>query len=146
MLGLTLVAGLLTTGVATANAAPQEFRGGGDRGFHQVDRGFRGDRDYRVVDHRYDRGYDRGYGYRGGFGVGVDVNYVPPCPGPGYAWTAGYWNGGIWVPGTWILRGGPGFVAGYGYRERGFDRGWDRGSKADADSKVDAALNMAAVN
>jgi len=32
---------------------------------------------------------------------GAPVAYVPPCPGPGYAWVAGYWNGGVWVPGYW---------------------------------------------
>ncbi len=29
------------------------------------------------------------------------VAYVPPCPGPGYTWTAGYYSDGYWVPGTW---------------------------------------------
>jgi hypothetical protein len=33
--------------------------------------------------------------------VGAPVAYVPPCPGAGYAWVAGYWNGGVWVPGYW---------------------------------------------
>jgi hypothetical protein len=36
---------------------------------------------------------------------------VPPCPGPGYAWVAGYYNGGYWVPGYWnfvgVVRVGP---------------------------------------
>ncbi len=30
--------------------------------------------------------------------------YVPPCPGPGYAWVAGYYPGGYWVPGRWEFR------------------------------------------
>ena len=34
------------------------------------------------------------------------VAYVPPCPGPGYVWVAGYYNGGGWVPGYWNLVGG----------------------------------------
>jgi hypothetical protein len=38
--------------------------------------------------------------------VGGPVAYVPPCPGPGYFWTAGYYDGGVWVPGFWRF-GGP---------------------------------------
>jgi hypothetical protein len=37
-------------------------------------------------------------------GVGVYVDgpaYVAPCPGPGYAWVAGYYANGYWVPGFW---------------------------------------------
>jgi len=30
-----------------------------------------------------------------------DAAYIPPCPGPGYAWVAGYYNDGYWVPGYW---------------------------------------------
>ena len=30
-----------------------------------------------------------------------DAVYIPPCPGPGYAWVAGYYNDGYWVPGYW---------------------------------------------
>jgi hypothetical protein len=33
--------------------------------------------------------------------VGGPRAYVPPCPGPGYAWVAGYYNNGYWVPGYW---------------------------------------------
>ena len=42
------------------------------------------------------------------FGVYVrgPVAYVPPCPGPGYVWTAGYMTNGYWVPGFWTLRAG----------------------------------------
>jgi hypothetical protein len=40
-----------------------------------------------------------------GIYVGAPVAYVPPCPGPGYAWVAGYWNAGVWVPGYWNLVG-----------------------------------------
>jgi hypothetical protein len=52
------------------------------------------------------------------------VAYVPPSPGPGYFWVAGYMNGGYWVPGRWNY-------AGYGrdrYAGRDFyrGRGWDR--------------------
>ena len=78
----------------------------------------------------------------GGFGLGATtaqaaefgiyargpVAYVPPCPGPGYVWAAGYQSDGYWVPGRWNYLG----VQGYGgqrfdrydYQDR--DRGWDR--------------------
>jgi hypothetical protein len=36
-----------------------------------------------------------------GIVVGAPVAYVPPCPGAGYVWVAGYWNAGVWVPGFW---------------------------------------------
>ena len=41
------------------------------------------------------------------FGVYVrgPVAYVPPCPGPGYAWAAGYYANGYWVPGRWNFIG-----------------------------------------
>jgi hypothetical protein len=56
------------------------------------------------------------------FGIYVrgPVAYVPPCPGPGYVWTAGYMASGYWVPGFWNLRAGwRGPVVRY---DRGFDR------------------------
>ncbi len=31
--------------------------------------------------------------------------YIPPCPGPGYFWVAGYYSGGYWIPGRWDFRG-----------------------------------------
>jgi hypothetical protein len=37
--------------------------------------------------------------------VGGPVAYVPPCPGPGYSWVAGYYSGGYWVPGRWSFVG-----------------------------------------
>jgi hypothetical protein len=56
------------------------------------------------------------------------VAYVPPCPGPGYVWVAGYYNGGYWVPGYWN-NAGVGVVIGnrFGYvnRDRGFYRDRD---------------------
>jgi len=69
-------------------------------------------------------------------GVGAPAAYVPPCPGPGYAWVAGYWNDGYWTPGYWnyvgyaprvVVGGGFGWDRGYAYhrdfdRDRGFDR------------------------
>jgi hypothetical protein len=49
-------------------------------------------------------------------GVYVGSGAISACPGPGYAWVAGYWNDGFWVPGYWnfvgvgfggpIIRGG----------------------------------------
>ena len=59
------------------------------------------------------------------FGVYVrgPVAYGPPCPGPGYIWTAGYMANGYWVPGYWNLRHGYGPAVRY---DRGFDRGVDR--------------------
>jgi hypothetical protein len=64
--------------------------------------------------------------------VGAPVAYVPPSPGPGYAWVGGYWNAGVWVPGYWnfvgVRVGGPvirgGVVFGHGpvfYRHYGWD-------------------------
>lgn len=50
------------------------------------------------------------------FGIVVrgPVAYVPPCPGPGYVWVAGYQSHGFWVPGRWNYAG----------RDR-FDHRWD---------------------
>lgn len=66
--------------------------------------------------------------------VGGPVAYVPPCPGPGYTWAAGYYAGGYWVPGRWNFIGvrGPAPVVRFDYRHdfdrHDFDRGrgWDR--------------------
>lgn len=74
------------------------------------------------------------------FGVGAPAAYMPPCPGPGYAWVGGYWDDGAWVPGYWNFVGpayGPEVGAYYGFsgddgwygggddfRDRG---GWGRG-------------------
>jgi len=44
---------------------------------------------------------------------GAPAAYVPPCPGPGYVWVAGYYNDGYWVPGYWNYAGvGGGVVVG----------------------------------
>jgi len=72
------------------------------------------------------------------FRLGVHERYVPPSPGPGYFWTAGYYDGGYW-----FLGGGPWraiaiatglWIADY-YRDRGFDpdRRWDRDRDRDRD-------------
>src|SRR5579875_1171987 len=58
-----------------------------------------------------------------GIYVGARVPYAsvevaaPPCPGPGYFWTAGYYDGPAWVPGRWIYRG---------YDRDAYARGYDR--------------------
>ncbi len=66
--------------------------------------------------------------------------YIPPCPGPGYAWVDGYYNSGYWVPGYWnhvgvvpriVVGGRFGYVnhdrAYYGDRDRRDDhRSYDR--------------------
>jgi hypothetical protein len=59
-----------------------------------------------------------------GMYVGGPVAYVPPYPGPGYAWVAGYYSGGYWVPGRWNYVG----VRYYDrddYRYARYHRDWD---------------------
>jgi hypothetical protein len=68
--------------------------------------------------------------------------YIPPCPGDGYVWIAGYQANGYWVPGRWNFEGyrRP-EVRGYvGYErgpviERRFDRDrdWSRDRDRDRD-------------
>jgi hypothetical protein len=63
--------------------------------------------------------------------VGGPVAYVPACPGPGYAWVAGYYASGYWVPGRWNFVGvrGPVVVDRFHqdrFYDQRFDRGWDR--------------------
>ena len=55
------------------------------------------------------------------YGGGGPVAYVPPSPGPGYVWVAGYYNDGYWVPGYWNYAGGVAFRY-----DRDDFRGWDR--------------------
>jgi hypothetical protein len=69
------------------------------------------------------------------FGVYVGARpaaYVPPCPGPGYQWVAGFWSDGYWMPGRWAFVGARGGYDRYAYmdygrvsREDDRDR-WDR--------------------
>jgi hypothetical protein len=60
------------------------------------------------------------------------VAYVPPCPGPGYVWVAGYQDNGCWVPGRWSFAGfrGREYFGGDHFarieRGRDFDRRFDR--------------------
>lgn len=58
--------------------------------------------------------------WRVSVGVG-DQAYVPPCPGPGYAWVNGYYDGGYWVPGYWNYVGGVSYTY-YGGGYRHYDR------------------------
>lgn len=67
------------------------------------------------------------------FGVYIGAGpaaYVPPSPGPGYQWVAGYYDGGgYWVPGQWVYAGGPAYYGAYyggGYyrHDDDDDRGW----------------------
>ena len=76
-------------------------------------------------------------------GVGAQAGYAPPCPGPGYAWVAGYWDDGYWTPGYWnyvgyaprgVVRGGFGWDQGY-VDHRGFDRDRDRDRHFDRDDR-----------
>ena len=64
--------------------------------------------------------------------IGGPAAYVPPCPGPGYEWTAGYYSDGYWIPGQWAFVGvRDHYVRYYGDRDdyRYYyhrDRDWDR--------------------
>lgn len=60
--------------------------------------------------------------------VGGPVAYVPPCPGAGYVWAAGYYNAGIWVPGRWNFVGvrGPAVGVGIYGHDRFYDHRFDR--------------------
>jgi hypothetical protein len=69
---------------------------------------------------------------------GRPVAYVPPCPGPGYQWTAGYYSGSYWVPGRWNFAGAGFYGRGYDHyrvydRDRDRGRAWDRGHDRDRD-------------
>ena len=75
---------------------------------------------------------------------GGPVAYVPPCPGPGYQWVAGYYSGGYWVPGRWAFVGARIYdrddyrFRAYDrddYRFRAYDR--DRGGWGDRDRDRD---------
>lgn len=123
--GTALVAALMAAGTA-ANAQRPGFYG---RGFDHpiVHEGFRGGY-VRPVGPAYPVGPRFGFGVT--VGAPVADAYIPPCPGDGYDWVAGYYNGGIWVPGVWRLRAGyvgRAYGGGYdrGYNRAGFDRGYD---------------------
>ena len=52
--------------------------------------------------------------------------YVPPCPGAGYLWVAGYRANGYWVPGRWNFAGVRGGVFVDRFHGRDFYRGGNR--------------------
>lgn len=59
--------------------------------------------------------------FHGRYAGGYAESYIPPCPGDGYVWTAGYYDGGYWVPGVWAFRGRGGWDRG-GYRGYAYGR------------------------
>ncbi len=70
--------------------------------------------------------------------------WIPPCPGPGYFWIAGYQADGYWIPGRWEFRGDRdrGAFARFDYdrgwnRDRDRDRRWDRDRRDDRDRDWD---------
>ena len=74
---------------------------------------------------------------RVGIYVGAPAAYIPPCPGAGYVWVAGYWNNGYWTPGYWnfvgVRVGGP-IVRGRVVVDRGpafYRRDFDRHDRDD---------------
>ncbi len=68
------------------------------------------------------------------FGVYIgSPNYVPPCPGPGYVWTAGYYANGYWVPGRWGFGGHDRFARVEAGRDFYQGRDWDRRRDFDRD-------------
>ena len=69
--------------------------------------------------------------------VGAPVAYVPPCPGPGYEWNAGYYANGYWVPGRWAFVGVRGPVVGFGYAHDSYRRDFDRDRRWDHDRSRD---------
>ncbi|KAA6459752.1 hypothetical protein DYQ86_16720 [Acidobacteria bacterium AB60] len=77
------------------------------------------------------------------FGVYVQSGpaaYVPPCPGPGYVWAAGYWNDGYWIPGRWNFVGVRRDFDRDDYPRvyyRDHDRDWDRHRDWDRDRDWD---------
>jgi hypothetical protein len=110
--GTALVAGLLATGAA-ANAQRPGFYG---RGF-----------EHPVVRGGFVRPVGPAYRVAPAYGFGVTVGapvvdaYIPPCPGDGYEWAAGYYNSGVWIPGAWRMHGG----YRVGFADHGYGRGFE---------------------
>ena len=67
-------------------------------------------------------GATEAHGAQFGIYVGTPAEAVPPCPGPGYVWLAGYSANGYWIPGRWEFRG----AGRYQMDRYEDDRGWDR--------------------
>jgi len=64
------------------------------------------------------------------------VAYVPPCPGPGYFWVAGYYANGYWMPGRWEFRGTYDRDR-FEHFDRDRGRDWDRPRDRDRDWDYD---------
>jgi hypothetical protein len=67
---------------------------------------------------------------------GGPVAYVPPCPGPGYQWVAGYYSDGYWVAGRWAYVGARPYDRD-DYRFRAYDRDRDHWGGRDRDRDRD---------
>lgn len=79
-------------------------------------------------------------------GVG-DAAYIPPCPGPGYAWVNGYYDGGYWVPGYWNYVGvSYGYYGGENLRYRHVDRDDYRRGDRDGDRRFYGGDNRGQVD
>lgn len=84
--------------------------------------------------------------------IGAEPNYIPPSPGPGYVWVAGYYSNGYWIPGQWVFQGVVAPQAYYGnrfygdrddYARRSFDRDdHDRNNFRRDDDRRDAGRNF----
>jgi len=61
------------------------------------------------------------------------VAYVPPCPGAGYVWVAGYQANGYWIPGRWNYAGFRGGDRDRFEVRRDFDHGRDFDRHVDRD-------------
>jgi len=69
--------------------------------------------------------------------IGGPSAYVPPCPGPGYSWVAGYYADGYWVPGRWAFVGRYDRDDFYRHRDWDRDRHYDRDRYYDRDRHYD---------
>lgn len=70
-----------------------------------------------------------------GIYIGGPAAYIPPCPGPGYAWVAGYYANGYWIPGRWSFTGRIGRDDFYRGRDLDRDRYYDRDRRYDRDDR-----------
>jgi hypothetical protein len=75
-----------------------------------------------------------------GIYIGSGAEYVPPCPGPGYTWIAGYYSNGYWNAGRWIFNSA---VRDRDIHYRNNVRGRDafRGNNFDRDHRADRRDN-----
>ncbi|WP_238325801.1 hypothetical protein [Bryobacter aggregatus] len=121
LLAIALLMGTLAGSTLFAQHGPGGGHGGGHRGPSQSYRGGHGFTQRGGGGHFYaaPRVYSNGYRYGGGYGYRGPVGflappppafplgyaYIPPSPGPGFAFIAGSWGfvGGhySWHPGYW---------------------------------------------